>query len=248
MNEAEKEAFEIAHLIGVEGFESESWGPFTYWYEGPPDYVARADYPDRFDREYRTAVCCCLYGYPDTPDGWERVAEYQHSGEGSCPNGSGGWPEYIVGQEEWRGLPRDDDEKPCQFCEAEFGHEHTTLYIGDGWCEIVYRRKHVEFEVSHIDTCFVDYLTDHHNREGELMIGIETMGQSLEEIVDHAFYDLTERLPDDLPFADSDLQEAIRRVARQIDFRPHNQNGLQTSDVETAAESQPSVWLLLTWR
>ena len=31
-------------------------------------------------------------------------------------------------------------------------------------------------DVSHIDTCLACYLTDHHNRDGELLIGVQADG------------------------------------------------------------------------
>lgn len=94
-------------------FPDEWDGVFAYWYEGPPEYCAR-DYADHWDREYRTAIVYELFGRAATPDGWERVAYFVSSGENDC------WCE---------------GDADCPVCEGD-----GLVYIGDGHCEVVYRR------------------------------------------------------------------------------------------------------------
>lgn len=98
---------------------------FRFWYEGVPDYAA-SEFPDKWDIEHRTVVTYSS----DTPeifedeDGrWYKVASWSSSGEAECP-----------------GMHMDDpkDELPCKLCEGEDEHGH--VYLGDGWCEIVYRQ------------------------------------------------------------------------------------------------------------
>lgn len=83
---------------------------FAYWYEGTPEYAEDLD-----DTDCRTAVVDCLYGFPDVPEGWEQVAAFSSSGETQCLC-EGGEPE-------------------CPLCEGD-----GTVYLGDGWHEVVYRR------------------------------------------------------------------------------------------------------------
>lgn len=41
-------------------------------------------------------------------------------------------------------------------------------------------------QARHIDTCLPDYLQDHHNRDGECLIGIEPCGQTAEQAAGEA--------------------------------------------------------------
>lgn len=101
---------------------------FKWWYDGVPEY-AESDFPERHDLEHRTVLC---YGGPpevlvDKDGRWYLQRSYSSSGETECP----------VAQAD------EDVERPCCLCEAEEGEEHGHIYVGDGWCEAVYREDPV---------------------------------------------------------------------------------------------------------
>ena len=102
---------------------------YAYWYEGPPEWAAH-EFTDRYDVDYRTLICCCLFGGPpevlgDDEGAWSRVASYASSGETECP---------------WRGAANCAAEGPCALCGGD-EEDHGHVYLGDGWCEVVYRRN-----------------------------------------------------------------------------------------------------------
>lgn len=126
MTDARRDAIEW--LLGEE-LAKEPWGDFNFWYEGAPGF---SDVPAWCDEwEYRTAFVDELLGRAPTPEGWERVMAYAHSGEAPCP---------------WQGC--DLREEVCSLCECEaIQGRHPSdgwLYIGDGWREVVYRRRREE--------------------------------------------------------------------------------------------------------
>lgn len=106
---------------------------FRYHYDGLPEWCM-SDYADRFDGgiDYFTAVTCCLYGAPPerirTTDGkvYVRGELYQNSGETQCPCID------AEGADPYQGVR-------CELCERADGEEHGCIYLGDGWCEVVYR-------------------------------------------------------------------------------------------------------------
>lgn len=103
----------------------EGW-PFAYWYEGPPKWCEH-DFEDRYDCEYRTAIECRIFHNPDYhkgPEGWTEVACFVSSGETECPC------RYDDGEED---KPKPD----CKLCDGG-GY----IYLGDGWCEVVYKRPY----------------------------------------------------------------------------------------------------------
>lgn len=104
---------------------------FHHWYEGVPDYCER-DYRDE-DGEFRTVV---TYGEPSQElvdeDGtrWFFVTSMTSSGETECP-----WKNCDVEEGE--------DPRPCELCDAKEGEEHGYIYIGDGYCEAIYKTDNV---------------------------------------------------------------------------------------------------------
>lgn len=123
-DEHQREA--ISWLLGKE-LADEEWEGFAYWYYGGPDF---SDVPAWYDEyEYRTAFVDELLGHVPTPEGWERVESYAHSGEGSCP---------------YQGCDLGEDVAACPLCEWEVSKGYHPyegwLFIGDGWNEVVYRR------------------------------------------------------------------------------------------------------------
>lgn len=128
-------------------FPDEWDGQIAFWYDGPPDYAEELKDADRVkcsackgrgsmadeecldceghghrDHEVRTALLNCLFGTPQPPPGWERIASFTSSGEASC-----WWCGDGTGNEQAR--------KGCQLCEGD-GY----VFIGDGWAEVVFRR------------------------------------------------------------------------------------------------------------
>lgn len=123
MTDAHRDAIEW--LLGEE-LADEEWEGFDYWYDGAPSY---SEFPEWCNEwEYRTAFVDELLGRAPTPEGWERVASFSHSGEAPCP---------------WQGC--DLGEEVCSLCEqiAESARHpyEGWLYIGDGWREVIYRRR-----------------------------------------------------------------------------------------------------------
>lgn len=138
MTEEELEAERIMCVFGLGGGElsDEPWdGVCKYWYEGVPEYAEEfgsaryGSYDTDEDGnlwEYRTALLNELYGYFDTPPGWERLARYNNSGERDC---------WWCGP----GTGNEDERDGCLLCEGD-GY----VYLGEGWGEVVFRRKEVE--------------------------------------------------------------------------------------------------------
>jgi hypothetical protein len=110
---------------------------YAYWYEGPPEWAAH-DFADRYDADYRTVIGCCLFGAPpatieDDAGTWTRVAGFVNSGEAECP---------------WSQADDCDAraQRPCELCATAEGEAHGHIYLGDGWCEVVYKRQASEEE------------------------------------------------------------------------------------------------------
>ncbi len=103
---------------------------FAYWYEGVPEYAKR-DFEDPHDGCHRTVVTECVFGAPpavlEDEDGrWYRVQSYSSSGETQCS---------------WEGCEDAEENLPCKICEGE--DEHGCIYLGEGWCEVVYTQDPV---------------------------------------------------------------------------------------------------------
>ena len=101
---------------------AEDWPEYAGcgWHDGPPEWCER-DYPDRFDREYRTVLYPDVpYGVPPDPSGWVRVATF-NAGEPDCPwCGAGTWDE--------------SERDGCPICEGS-----GVVYEGEGLI-VVYAR------------------------------------------------------------------------------------------------------------
>jgi len=115
-HEAELEV--IFNLSGVD-LERKRWCG-RYWYDGAPDYAERdceaaACAAGGDSLELRTALERRLFGADKPPRGWVEVASFRSSGEADC----------------WC-----DGDESCRVCDGD-----GFIYIGDGWCEVVYSRK-----------------------------------------------------------------------------------------------------------
>jgi hypothetical protein len=118
---------------------------YAYHYDGVPEYAA-SDYDDVHsdNADYFTVVTDCLYGNPPdvliTSDGkrYAQVNAYMSSGETECPgmgDGNGKVSDGYTGP---------NGGKVCVLCEADIGDDHGYIYIGDGWCEVVYRHDAIQ--------------------------------------------------------------------------------------------------------
>lgn len=122
-------------------------GIFVNWYDGAPEYAE--DLRDAHlvecaacngtgtdndqgdcercygrgleDREVRTVILDVLFGFPEPPPGWERIASLRSSGETEC-----GWCGDGCGNE--------DQRESCDLCEGD-----GLGYLGDGMAEVASR-------------------------------------------------------------------------------------------------------------
>ena len=124
---------------------------FTYSYDGIPEW-AGDDFDDKYDSgvEYFTMVRNCFFG--EAPEviafngrTYSREAVYVNSGERECPmrdmHECGGFEDTPTVVEDGRTVTAVENEE-CYLCGAMRGEGHGYIYLGDGWCEVVYR--HVE--------------------------------------------------------------------------------------------------------
>lgn len=209
---------------------------YTYWYEGPPDYEDKGDQYNT-GVSYRTVIECCLFGDArktliDRGVVWTRVRSYVSSGEAECT---------------WNGVEESDEfpSLPCDLCEAKEGEEHGCVYLGEGWTEVVYRSFDRDLRVDHEDTCLGCYITDHHGRAGELLIGI-SVGQSLEESIQEALSECdicgADKIPDDI--TPEMLQKAFQEELSTVDLSDPNEDS-EEEEIEGGDECR--IWLVLCW-
>lgn len=117
---------DVVSWLLTEELADEEWEGFDYWYDGEPSYSEVPTWCERF--EYRTAFVCELLGQVETPEGWNRVASFAHSGEGPCP---------------LQGIDLSEEVCPlCEWATSNGCHPYEGwIYLGDGWREVVYRRR-----------------------------------------------------------------------------------------------------------
>jgi len=168
----ERAQIENVFCLGGGELETEPWqfktedgeeSSFRYWYQESPDYCERTEKKswewdsDGNFHETRTVIYCALYGGPDLPAGWEKVAEYRTSGEADCWHDGPGCDDSNVKARERREADREtyrtrliEDKTPhgspewekfhawpdmCELCE-----DSGNVYIGDGYGEFVFRK------------------------------------------------------------------------------------------------------------
>lgn len=151
------ERMQIEEVFGLTGGELETtpWEPiaqdgqreltfkFTYWYTGVPSYAQELD---DYDHETLTVVRDELFGQvpetvTDETGTWDLVARFSSSGECECPG-------RVNDGELANQFPI-----PCSYCDAGEDDEHGYIYIGDGWAEIVYRKRSVVSQSDDDERC-----------------------------------------------------------------------------------------------
>ena len=111
---------------------------FSCWFEGLPYWVTEDMYPKyssdptEYDPEYLTVVVDCLWGLPAKSflakgHIWDYVGHYQVTPERECPY-----------KDKENGMP--DFEGACPYCEAAKDEDHGYVYVGDGMCEVIYKK------------------------------------------------------------------------------------------------------------
>jgi hypothetical protein len=142
-DDAERQQVELVFGLTGGELEHEPWNGFAYNYEGVPEW-AQSDFKDRHDREYRTVVACFLYGGPperivDASGVWTLQATFLSSGETECPLrdvDEEEQEEMYAHREQRLNLPRTER---CFLCDEKRGVEHGYIYLGDGWCDAIFR-------------------------------------------------------------------------------------------------------------
>lgn len=101
-----------------------------------------------------------------------------------------------------------------------------------------------------IDVCLPDYLTDHHNRPGELLLGTPVCGMTYASDVREGLYEAFTSLADPgVPDSISDLQveEAISRPFDEAYEVGEYFDESLPSNEELGDGEWPQVWGLLEW-
>lgn len=124
-------------------------------------------------------------------------------------------------------------------------------------------RKHVEsgedFLCVHLDTCLSSYLHDHHNREGELLLGAfvdgqTTYGEVLAEVLsefDSVAYELSGESPG---YDHAKARAAVRAAFSELHpmelDRSYFDSSLDIMDEEEREDASEccQAWFLITWR
>ena len=106
----------------------------------------------------------------------------------------------------------------------------------------------------HIDTCFVDFLQDHHNRDGEMLLGVSVSeGMSADDVIEDLMREVHSSMDDEIPEEVTDEQLHAAFTAAVLPNYTPNQWGLEAiwdADQIAANNEQgdvPSHWFVLTW-
>jgi hypothetical protein len=103
-------------------------------------------------------------------------------------------------------------------------------------------------EIEYTDTCFSCYLTDHHNRDGEALIGI-ALGVSKEdainEIVDEFYQNTAVR--EDCPSVEIKyVRAAAEKAIKGVDLERERFDGEGDAE-DHPYDDEPFAWFLVTW-
>ena len=105
-------------------------------------------------------------------------------------------------------------------------------------------------DVSHIDTSLACYLTDHHNRDGELLIGVPVDGSTTNaevmESVTEAF--ASADWPDDAEnVTDDDVEAAVKAVFENAKPDAPFDSSLEVNESDEDWSEPVQAWFLLTY-
>lgn len=105
-------------------------------------------------------------------------------------------------------------------------------------------------ECHYKDTCLSDYLTDHHNGNNELLIGISPHGQSKDEASRELLReaDLFDKIPAEI--GNAELKAAFLSALAGVDLRWIDAEGNRHREEpqEDNEEEGAYVWFVLTWK
>lgn len=244
--EKQIEREQVEHVFSLCGELENPWiadnDSFPYWFENVPDWCKK-DFPDRFDRgvNYRTVIEDCAFSLPPeiiTHNNvkWIRKAVLgPSSGECECP------------------LKQDEiSEVQCKYCDCDPGQKHEFVFIGDGWCEVVYRSFEREITCEYIDTCLSCYLQDHYSRPGELLLSLDLNNQTKEEAANELYdeYSFECSFGSDLDeeqlkkIDDSQLKSVFKDAVHYVSFESDETESQKDCD----GSCDPcKVWFVLRW-
>ena len=105
---------------------------------------------------------------------------------------------------------------------------------------------------THIDTCLSSFLNDHHNRDGELLLGVFVDGSATHADVLAGLLDELQQAtasidPDDVPGFDYDsAKAAAKSLFVDTDLATLFDSSLETVEADDMAE-MVQAWFLFTW-
>lgn len=110
-----------------------------------------------------------------------------------------------------------------------------------------------EMDCSHIDTCMSCFLNDHHNRDGELLLGVFVDGASTFHDVLWALIDELQTAsasidPADVPGWDYDAAKACAKsLFAETDLSKPFDVGLDMPSEDDDCAESVQAWFLFTW-
>lgn len=105
-------------------------------------------------------------------------------------------------------------------------------------------------DVSHIDTCLACYLTDHHNRDGEVLIGVQVDGamtnaEVLESVIEE--FGRTDWPDDAENVTDDDVEAAVKAVFQNAKPNAPFDSSLEVNESDEDWSEPVQAWFLLTY-
>lgn len=102
--------------------------------------------------------------------------------------------------------------------------------------------------LSHVDTCLHCYLTDHHNREGEYLIGVPVDGATTNHAVFDAIDDEINRGANLLEgVTDNAIDVAIAKFFKDADMTALFDSSLEVIGEDEDTGDMVQAWFLLEW-
>ncbi len=98
-----------------------------------------------------------------------------------------------------------------------------------------------EITVEHVDTCLGCYLTDHHNRPGEFLVGIPCAGQGLDDALTELAEEIAVCAPDEFRTGAPLFETQCRDALRGIDLSDPD----PSSDADNEASDDCRAWFVV---